>query len=412
MKKPVVLIMFNRPTTTAEVFAKIREYAPEQLFVVADGPRAHKQKEEVLCQQTREVIQIDWDCQLTTIYSDQNLGCKQRVYTGLNEVFSSVEEAIILEDDCVPHIDFFHYCETMLDYYKDESQIVCISGFNATPEDPGMQESYSFTIIPESWGWATWKRAWSEIDLNMTGWPAYRQSKEFEELSYDLFFKLHWQQKFDDVYTGKTDSWAYPWMFSCWKGKKLTVLPKKNMIHNIGFSEMATHTKTLDPLQAKLAVHSVDYPLVHPTRIVQNVKADYYAFEYLHGIRLLKHQAHMAVLKKQLEHDLKNEANDIGRLDTKSEVYLFGTGLWGRDLKALLVQRGVQIQAFLQSKAGASEQIDGTPVYGLENVNVQQGTIISSIEGPHDVEVLEILKREFAKADVFSWKDMLLNTTL
>lgn len=412
MKKPVVLIMFNRPTTTAKVFEKIREYAPEQLFVVADGPRPHKEQEAELCQKTRDVIHVDWTCDTTTIYSERNLGCKQRVYTGLNEVFSKVEEAIILEDDCVPHIDFFGYCETMLDYYKNESKIVCISGFNATPEEPDMEESYSFTIIPESWGWATWKRAWAEMDLHMKDWPEYKQSKEFDERSYDLFFKLHWQQKFDDVYNGKIDSWAYPWMFSCWKGNKLTVLPKRNMIYNIGFSEMATHTKILDPLLAELAVHPVEYPLVHPVRIVQNFKADYYAFEYLHGIHLFKHHAYMALLKKQLEYDLKNETSIIEHFNPDSQIYLFGTGDWGRDLKALLEQKGFNICAFLKSKADLNEMLEGVPVYGLENRTLEQGTIISSIEGPHDRAILEMLRERFLEADIYSWKDILVNKLL
>ncbi len=400
--------MFKRPTTTAKVFEKIREYAPEQLFVVADGPRPYKEQEAELCQQTRDIIQVDWDCQLITIYAEENLGCKQRVYTGLNEVFSTVEEAIILEDDCVPHSDFFHYCEQLLDYYKNESQIACISGFNATPKDRDMQESYSFTIIPESWGWATWKRAWSEIDLKMEGWPDYKQSTEFDERSYDLFFKHHWKKKFDDVYNGKIDSWAYPWMFSCWKANKLTVLPKRNLIQNIGFSEMATHTKEFDPLLSEREVYPVEYPLIHPSRIVQNFKADYYAFEHLHGIGHLKQLAYTALLKKQFEQYIMNDSEELERL-MNEEIYIFGAGSWGRELKTILEGKGIKVQAFLQSSSTTEERLQGIPVYALENVSLNSCTIISSIEGIHDTAILHMLKVMFADADVISWKEMLIH---
>ena len=114
-KTPVVLLIFKRAAETAKVFEVVRQVKPRQLLVVADGPRSDRPDEPEKCAATRAVIEgVDWDCEVLTNYSDINLGCKERVSSGLTWVFSLVEEAIIIEDDCVPDVSFFRYCEYLL----------------------------------------------------------------------------------------------------------------------------------------------------------------------------------------------------------------------------------------------------------------------------------------------------------
>lgn len=132
LKTPVAFIVFKRPDTTEKVFEVIRKAKPPKLLVIADGPRAYRPGEAENCAATRAIIErVDWECEVLKNYSDINLGCKQRVSSGLNWLFDLVEEAIILEDDCLPHLSFFRFCQELLTYYRDEQQITSISGQNA-----------------------------------------------------------------------------------------------------------------------------------------------------------------------------------------------------------------------------------------------------------------------------------------
>src|SRR6185369_17048088 len=109
---PVALLVFNRPEETSRVFAAIREARPLQLFIIADGPRSSRPNEQNRCAMVRQIVeQVDWPCQVERLYSETNLGCRKRVASGLDWVFSRVEEAMILEDDCLPDQAFFRYCQ-------------------------------------------------------------------------------------------------------------------------------------------------------------------------------------------------------------------------------------------------------------------------------------------------------------
>jgi len=104
MNTPVVLIIFNRTDTTKKVLQALRQVKPTKLLVIADAPRHNHPDDIEKCAATRKIIeQVDWNCQVIKNYSDINLGNKLRISTGLNWVFEQVEQAIILEDDCLPH---------------------------------------------------------------------------------------------------------------------------------------------------------------------------------------------------------------------------------------------------------------------------------------------------------------------
>ena len=168
LNTPVVFIIFNRPDTTQKVFDEIKKVKPKKLFVISDGPR--KPSEEKLCVETRKIIDgVDWECEVLKNYSDKNLGLKERISSGLNWVFNNTEEAIILEDDCVPDQSFFKFCEEMLDRYRGNKNIMMIGGSNPL-KDFEIENAYTFSKYYQIWGWATWKRAWDKYDIDMKGW--------------------------------------------------------------------------------------------------------------------------------------------------------------------------------------------------------------------------------------------------
>lgn len=276
LNTPVVLIIFNRPDTTAKVFEAIRQAKPSQLLVIADGPRPEKPGEAEKCAATRAIIdRIDWDCEVLKNYSEINLGCQQRVSSGLDWVFQTVETAIILEDDCLPHPTFFRFCAELLAKYRDEPRVMAISGDNfQCGQNSETDKSYYFSHYPHCWGWATWRRAWQHYDVKMKQWPEVRQTDWLQNILPDIHAVKYWSNIFEKVYSAGLNSWAYAWTFTCWRHRGLTILPNVNLVSNIGFGAEASHTKDVNSIFANMPVNEINFPLVHPTAIARNILAD------------------------------------------------------------------------------------------------------------------------------------------
>lgn len=291
---PVVFIIFNRPETTTKVFEAIRQAKPKILFVIADGPRSNKPGEKEICVKTRSIVkQIDWDCEVHTNYSEFNLGCRNRVSSGLDWVFSNVEEAIILEDDCLPHPTFFRYCQELLERYKDNQKIMMISGNNVLYDYKYTSSSYYFSEYIHIWGWATWRRAWQLFDLEMKDWNRFTEIGFYKDHLYKKSTVKYWKKLFQEVYDGKIDTWDYQLQFAQWKNKMLSIVPANNLVINLGFGIDPTNTKGSGGLYRKLRLQDMDFPMSHPKQIVSNFQADriennlFHKFSFKEKIRRL-----------------------------------------------------------------------------------------------------------------------------
>ena len=280
----VCLILFNRPDTVARVFASIRQARPGRLFLVADGPRpTHPGDVELVTASRRVVEHVDWPCDLQRNYSDVNLGCARRVASGLDWVFAQVEQAIILEDDCVPHPDFFPYCEALLEKYRHDERIMAISGDNFQDGQTRGDASYYFSRYMHCWGWASWRRAWQLFDYDLTDWPAARAGGLLGKRSLSEAERRYWTEEFDDTYHGAINTWAYRFMFCCWLHNGLTALPNVNLVSNIGCRSDATHTREPTPL-ANLPVGEIG-PLRHPQAVSRCIEADEYTAQHVYQRR-------------------------------------------------------------------------------------------------------------------------------
>lgn len=274
---PVVLIIFNRPVTSARVFEAIREVEPHQLFVIADGPRENNPRDIDLCNRTRSIIEgVDWECEVVTNFSDNNLGCKKRVSSGLDWVFDLVDQAIILEDDCLPHSSFFWYCQELLDLFENDARIMSISGDNFQPGVFQDGYSYYYSRYAHIWGWATWRRAWKMYDEHMKLWALANKRDLLRSILDDKIAFEYWKTNFSMTYDGSINSWAYAWLFTCWMQNALTIIPSVNLVTNIGFGEDATHTKKISD-QANIETQKMTFPLNHPPYMIRNKLADQYA---------------------------------------------------------------------------------------------------------------------------------------
>jgi hypothetical protein len=312
LSTPVAFIIFNRPDTTEKVFQAIRQAQPRKLLVIADGPRVDRSSEAEKCAAARAIIeQVDWECEVLTNYSDINLGCKRRISSGIDWVFSEVEEAIILEDDCLPTPSFFQFCQTILERYRHDDRISMIGGTNYQQEHNRTSSSYYFSKYAHIWGWATWKRAWKNYDVDMKTWTECKQNNLLQSAFHDAYEQKYWSGEFDKVYAGEINTWDYQWLYTCFAQSRLSIVPNQNLISNLGFGPDATHTLGESPW-ANLPTYDT-WEINHPELITRNLEADLYTFNHHYGGNTIRQQDHLIPkikkrirpLKKLIKHSLK-----------------------------------------------------------------------------------------------------------
>jgi hypothetical protein len=276
LNTPVALLIFNRPDTTERVFNAIAKARPPKLLVVADGPRPQREGEAEFCAQTRAIInRVDWDCEVITEFADSNMGCKRRVASGIDWIFEQVEEAIILEDDCLPDPSFFRYCEEMLKRYRDNERVGMVSGGNLQFGRQRGSGSYYFSKYTHIWGWASWRRAWTHYDRDLTLWPEFRDQGLLTQLFETSGEQEYWRNSFQWVHEGSLDTWDVSWTFTAITHGMLQVVPNVNLISNIGFGANATHTHVVG-VHANMPTQPIEFPLVHPTFVLADIEADRY----------------------------------------------------------------------------------------------------------------------------------------
>ena len=274
-KTPVAMVVFNRPETTSKVFAEVARAKPKRLFVIADGPRMNRSEESGKCAHVRKMVQtVDWPCELTVNFSDENLGCKRRLATGLTWLFDQTEEAIILEDDCVPHPTFFRFADELLERYRDEPRVAQVCGVNFNGGHRGDADSFYFSRYPHIWGWASWRRAWKHYDVAMQAWPSLRETDWLSQLLGSERQAAYWKARFDKVHSGQLDTWDYQWTFACWKNSMVSAIPRSNLISNVGFGADATHTKRKGSSLENMPAGGIEFPLVAPKSISRNQDED------------------------------------------------------------------------------------------------------------------------------------------
>lgn len=257
---PVLFLVFNRPDTTKRVFEEIRKARPKQLFIAADGPRNSEEKKKTDAIRKGILKDIDWPCKVKTLFRNNNLGCKYAVSGAIDWFFENVEQGIILEDDCLPSQSFFRLCQELLEKYKDDERIMHLSGTNVNSISP-INESYFFAYNYNVWGWATWRRAWKKYDLGIKLWPRIRDSEMLGIFTINALEKWLTKKTMDRVFKGEIDTWDYQWWFSCIANGGLAIIPKENMIKNIGLTR-GTHMNSSDTKKS-LPLHEINFPLVH-----------------------------------------------------------------------------------------------------------------------------------------------------
>ncbi len=273
---PILFIIFNRPDTTYKVFSQIKKIKPRYLYIVSDGPRIgiENDKEKVIA--SRKIVDdIDWDCIVHKNYSDTNLGCRERVASGIDWFFKNVEMGIILEDDCLPDLSFFNFCAELLNKYKDNKRVMMISGYNSRDGFIPNNYSYYFSKYANIWGWATWRRSWLQYDINMKRFPEFRKNKKILEISPNKKIQRYWIRQFNLFFKYKPNSWDTQWAFTLFQCKGLCIMPNRNLISNIGFRSDATHSIVENHPDSQRRTYEIK-SILHPVNVEINQDADQY----------------------------------------------------------------------------------------------------------------------------------------
>lgn len=274
---PILFIIFNRPEVTRLVFNEIKKIKPVRLFIAADGPRKNKESDPTLCQETRKIIeQINWPCEVKTLFRDENFGCGKAVSSAITWFFDHVEQGIILEDDCLPDPSFFPYCSELLEYYKNEEKVMHIGGVNFQNDNKRGDGSFYFSAISHVWGWATWKRAWNKYDFNLNGYENFNKSGIVSEYFNDKKIIKRWMGTFRDMRQHKIDTWDHQWTFTVLSNHGLAIVPNVNLISNIGFGIDATHTHSADSVHSNAITKPILLPTKKPSFVSLDKEADYF----------------------------------------------------------------------------------------------------------------------------------------
>ncbi|GHT13805.1 hemolytic protein HlpA [Bacteroidia bacterium] len=272
---PILLLIFNREDTTRKVFEAIRQQKPKYLFVAADGARKHKPEEIERCRRVRDIIkEVDWDCEVKTLFREENLGCKIAVSSAITWFFDHVEQGIILEDDCLPDPSFFPFCEELLHQYKENERIGHISGNCFLPRRVDNRYSYDFSSITHIWGWATWRRVWKNVDVTFPFWQGEKQKRS--SLFCNTLEKIYFTSFLSDALKNRNglNPWAVFYYFSLRLQNQLSIYPAVNLVTNIGLdSEFATHTKKKSRKRF-IPFSPIPLPLKHPHFILRNKQLD------------------------------------------------------------------------------------------------------------------------------------------
>ena len=319
LSTPVVLFAFNRPEQTAKVFEVIRKAKPEKLFVIIDGPRANNSSDTTLSKEVIEIVsKVDWDCDAVYEISETNMGIRKRFVSGLASVFSQVEEAIIVEDDCLPDLSFFSFQQEMLTKYRNDSSIGLVCGFNPLGASPEVISPYFFSVFSSVWGWGTWRRVWDTYDPNAEEWLTPGGREAVESCIETKSARRFWGHNFDLVSRNhEYSTWDYQMVLNQFINRRLNIFPRTSLVSNIGFSIDANHTMDVNHPLALVKSQELSGSLLHDVPKVANSRFDRRLEKELFHLPFFKYLALRAI------HSLPSESLQRAIFRTILRIRLF-----------------------------------------------------------------------------------------
>ncbi|MEM6802273.1 MAG: nucleotide-diphospho-sugar transferase [Bacteroidota bacterium] len=269
-KSPILLVLFNRADKAQKLLSHIKQVAPPQLFIAVDGPREGNEQDKVGIEANRKLLDfIDWDCEVKTLFQEKNLGVGKGPATAISWFFDHVESGIILEDDCMPNLSFFKFCDELLERYKDDTRVMQISGTNFLKGWKREEEySYYFSEVGSCWGWASWARAWKHYDFYAKSIPEMVKKGYTKE-----FFFSHILERIANDPNLDKDAWDFQWDYAKFLQSGLSIVPNTNTVLNIGLGDDSTHSFDSEKYHFENN-EPLEFPLKHPPFVIKDVVSD------------------------------------------------------------------------------------------------------------------------------------------
>lgn len=270
MKHSIVLFVFNRPHLLSPLLDRIKEASPSRLYIFADGPRNIQEKNltDQVALTIDQFSRQNQQLQLVFTQSKSNLGLKANFIQGLNHVFSQESATVILEDDCLPDPSFFQFTDSMLSRYVNNSRIMSIAG---TAPLHKTSYSYDFSRYQLCWGWGTWRRAWKLYDPYVKYLNTPRLNRALSTITHHPHMRLYWRMMLNLVKEGWVDTWDYQWTYSLFINHGLAIIPKVNLVQNLGFGIGATNTK-INASISNMESMPLLPPYLHPKGVSDNIQ--------------------------------------------------------------------------------------------------------------------------------------------
>jgi hypothetical protein len=298
MRTPILVIAYARPETTIHVIDALRKIKAQSIYIFQGIPDAKKSSKDFknYLRVTKLIKNINWNSKVK-IKKQKKIDSYSAWKLAVRWFFRNEKEGIILEDDTVPNKSFFFFCSKLLKKYRNNKKIAQICGTSFLNQKNSTNESYILSNYSLGWGWATWRRSIKDFDEKMEDWPKMKKNNSLLKIINDRKFLYYWTKIFDNEYKNLSKAWDQRWLYSNWKNKKLSIIPKKHLVQNIGFGENATHTK-FKHWYSDLETNELKYVDKHPRKIIANLEYDYWINTNVFGIDF--HYAKQKILQNKI----------------------------------------------------------------------------------------------------------------
>jgi hypothetical protein len=275
---PILFLTFQRPDTTEKVFETIRKIRPDKLYIAQNYHANNNLEDLKKWMEVRKIIEsVDWNCDVKRLYRNQHLNVKISISSAISWFFENEEKGIILEDDCLPHLSFYTFCEEMLNRYEKDTRIMMIGGTNYLLDKYKLKDSYCFSRYFAIWGWATWRRSWKLYDIKMNNWEKLKNENQLKSYYSEKYILNHIKSILNAAYNGDVSTWDTQWFYSCLFNNALSIVPKVNLISNIGLVGTNTSNDLSNNLKPTYELDTDN--LVVPELIYADYKYDIKLFQ-------------------------------------------------------------------------------------------------------------------------------------
>lgn len=289
---PILLVLYNRPFETHYLFQQLRELQPTKLYVAADGPLDKDQQDASLCFRTRCVIMPEWPCEVHNNFYDDHLGKSRLIYQAINWFFEKEEEGVILFDDCLPHLEFFAFCQELLERYRDDKRIFHIGGVNLRKHLKALKRkhkkhddcSYYFSAYANVWGFATWKDRWQDFDMDISRLEKANFNQLVKNYTRRPIERRYWHRRYNLIQKTNEPIWDYQYNFHIWQHSGLAISPTTNLVTNMGVRLKSSKHKYRRLVRKAYPI----LPLKHPENISLDNKADRFMFKQIYSRAYIK----------------------------------------------------------------------------------------------------------------------------